>query len=150
MHIPESKAKVVSQSKCVDSASFSHFPRPCSSFKQSKLHSKMLYSFYFVLTFTMTTGIFDHRSIRGPDQSADPWVPDLECCTWSAVLHPVLGLECRYLECHVFKCLYYGCWVQGVLYLECRVTLSAASDRRQQGTARLPLTGGNRVHRGHL
>ena len=77
-----------------------------------------------------------YQPVRGPDESADPLVLDLECCTWSAVLHPVLGLECRYLECHVLKCLYYGCWVQGVLYLECRVTLSAASDRRQQGTSR--------------
>ena len=58
LHIPESKAKV-SQSKCVDSASFSHFPRPNSSFKQSKLHSKMLYSI-LILIFTMTAGIFDH------------------------------------------------------------------------------------------
>ena len=56
----------------------------------------------------------------GPDESADLWVPDLECCTWSAMVHQVLGPECRYLECHVFKCCYYECWVPGVLPLGCR------------------------------
>ena len=53
--------------------------------------------------------------LRGPDGSADLSVPDLECCTWSAVVHQVLGPECRYLECHVFKCCYCECWVPGVL-----------------------------------
>ena len=52
---------------------------------------------------------------RGPDGSADLSVPDLECCTWSAVVHQVLGPECWYLECHVFKCCYCECRVPGVL-----------------------------------
>ena len=69
-------------------------------------------------------GVYLSRSIksapkRGPDESADLWVHDLECCTWSAVVHQVLGPECRYMECHVFKCCYCECWVPGVPPLGC-------------------------------